>query len=310
MLLIGGMVGAAGALHNKEIIFPEVAAIAVGALLMPKPAWRTCALRTFAAIAVCALLGLGIVLWMPGAVWLQMSAAYLIASGLFHLSRTSFAPMISAAVLPVLLQTKSPVYPVAACILTAAILLTRRVLIGCAIPEPAPFEPLPRPDAAVWMQAAVRWVIASAVIFAALKCGIRYAAAPPLLVAFTEFWKPEAVSRKRPFAVIALLTLCAACAAGIRYLLSVLLPVPLWAAAAVTVPAVRYIMQRMSLMLPPAAASAILAYLIPEAALLRFPLQIMCGIAALTGASFLFPLFQRSGGASRPANCCKNMNNL
>lgn len=89
MLLIGGMVGAADLFGNSEIIFPEIAAIATGALLTPRLAWRTDALHTFGAIVICAALGLGIVLWMPGAVWLQMSIAYLMASVLFLLSRTS-----------------------------------------------------------------------------------------------------------------------------------------------------------------------------------------------------------------------------
>ena len=87
VLLIGGMAGAADAFQNKEIIFPEIAAIATGALLTPKLAWRTDPLHIFSAIAVCALLGVCIVLWMPGAVWLQMSAAYLLASVLLLISR-------------------------------------------------------------------------------------------------------------------------------------------------------------------------------------------------------------------------------
>lgn len=287
-LLIGGMVGAAELFQNKEIIFPEIAAIAAGSLLTPKPAWRTDALHTFAAIAVCAVLGLCIVLWMPGAVWLQMSAAYLLASALFLLSRTSFAPMLSAAVLPVLLQTESAVYPAAACILTAAILLLRAILVRCGILADAPFEKLPKPDAAGVLQAVLRWLLVTAVIFAALKLDLRYAAAPPLLVAFTEFWKPEAVSRKRPAAVIALLFFCAGCACVLRYLLCVRLSLMPCIAAFLTVPAVYGIMKRIGLMLPPAAAVAILAFLIPEQALFVFPFQILCGITVLTCLSYLY----------------------
>ena len=288
VLLTGGMIFAAGAFQNKEIIFPEIAAIATGALLTPKLAWRTDYLRTFAAIAVCALLGLCIVLWIPGAVWFQMSIAYLLASALFLFSRTSFAPMISAAVLPVLLQTRSVVYPIAACILTAVILLTRWLLVRCEILEDVSFTPMPKPDAAAVWQALLRWLTASAVIFTALKLGIRFAAAPPLLVAFTEFWKPDAVSRKRPAAVISLLALCALAAAAFRYLLCIRLSLAPCFAAALTVIAVYCIMRRFSLMLPPAAAVSVLAFLIPEEALPFFPLQILCGITVLVGASYLY----------------------
>ena len=289
VLLIGGMAGAADAFQNKEIIFPEIAAIATGALLTPKLAWRTDPLHIFSAIAVCALLGVCIVLWMPGDVWLQMSAAYLLASVLLLISRTSFAPMLSAAVLPVLLQTRSAVYLIAACFLTAGILLLRMILIRCNILTDTPFERLPEPDSAACVQTVIRWGIVTAVIFAALHCHIRYAAAPPLLVAFTEFWKPDAVARRRPITVTALLTLCGLCGAGVRYLLCVRFGILPCFAAGATMLAVFCIMKRLSLMLPPAAAIAVLAYLIPENALLMFPLQILCGITVLVGASYLYP---------------------
>lgn len=288
VLLIGGMVSAADVFQNPEIIFPEAAAIAAGSLLTPQLAWRTDSLRTFVSIAVSAVLGLCTVLWVPGAVWLQMSAAYLLASVLYLLSRTGFAPMISAAVLPVLLQTESPVYPVAACVLTAAVLWMRRLLVRWGVRSDVKFEKLPAPDADSVLQMLVRWLIASAVIFAAIKSGFRYAAAPPLLVAFTEFWKPEAVSRRRPAAVILLVTLSALCAAGIRYLLCVYLSLAPGLAAALTVPAVYFLMKRLSLMLSPAAAAAVLAFLIPEAALGLFPVQVFCGISVFVGASYLY----------------------
>ena len=288
ILLIGSMIGAADIFGSREIIFPEIAAIATGALLTPKLAWRTDYLRTFTAIALCAGLGLCIVLWLPGAVWFKMCIAYLLASALFMTSGTSFAPMISAAVLPVLLQTDTIIYPIAACVLTAIILLLRFMLVKNGILEDQPFEKLPQPDTSICIQTFARWLIASAVIFIALKLGVRYAAAPPLLVAFTEFWKPETVSRKRPTAVITLITLCAVSGAGIRFVLTEWLFVPACVSAALTVIAVYFIMMKIGLMLPPASAIAILAFLIPKEALLLFPVQIMLGISVFVGASYLY----------------------
>lgn len=288
MLLIGGMVGAADVLRNNEIIFPEIAAIATGALLTPKLAWRTDHLHTFWAITVCAALGLGIVLFVPAALWLQMSIAYLLASLLFMASGTSFAPMISAAVLPVLLQTRSVVYLIAACTLTAGILCVRRILVRNGVLTDTEFEKMPKPDKESIFQAVLRWLIAAAVIVAALHLNVRFAAAPPLLVAFTEFWKPEAVSRKRPVAVIALITLCAASGAGVRFAFTERLAVPACVSAALTIAAVYSIMKKLGLMLPPASAIAILAFLIPKEALLIFPVQIMLGISVFVGASYLY----------------------
>ena len=41
LLIVAAMVGAAELLGENEIIFPEITAIAVGALMAPKLAWKT-----------------------------------------------------------------------------------------------------------------------------------------------------------------------------------------------------------------------------------------------------------------------------
>ena len=288
MLLIGGMVGAAELLGNGEIIFPEIAAIATGAVVAPRLAWRTDGWHILAGIALCAALGLGIVWGMLGPVWMQMSAAYLLASAAAFCLRTGFAPMISAAVLPVMLQTRSPIYLAAACGLTVAVLLVRRGLVKAGIREDTPFSPLPLPDRRTLVQTVLRQIIVTVVIWAALRADVRFACAPPLLVAFTEFWRPGAVSRERPGAVIALVTLCAAGGAVIRLIVCMTLGLPAALAAALTMLAVFGIMRAVGLMLPPAAAIAVLAYLIPADAVGTFPLQILLGIAMLVGASYLY----------------------
>ena len=71
-------------------------------------------------------------------------------------------------------------------------------------------------------------------------------------------------------------------------LLCVRLGAPLFAAAVLTIAAAYGIMRAMKLTLPPAAAIAILADLIPQEALPHFPAQIACGIAGLVLLSFAF----------------------
>ena len=104
--IVAAMVGAAELLGQHEIIFPEITAIAVGALMAPKMAWRTNRVRILILVMICAVLGLGIVLWVPGPGWVKVTLAYGVAEVIFLLSGTSFAPMISAIALPVLLGTE------------------------------------------------------------------------------------------------------------------------------------------------------------------------------------------------------------
>ncbi len=99
---------------EREIIFPEVTAIAVGLLLAPKQSWTVSKPRLFGLITLCAWAGLAFSLWLPGPLWCKLSVAFLFCQLVLLFSRTSFAPLISAGVLPVMLGTESIVYPIAA----------------------------------------------------------------------------------------------------------------------------------------------------------------------------------------------------
>ena len=136
LLTAAVMVGAAEILGEKEIIFPEAGAIALGALAAPRLAWRTDKRSVFFLIGICACAGVLIVLYLPLPLAWQLIAAYLFGQAVLLASRTTFAPLISAAVLPVLLQTRSPVYLAAALALTALVLLLRSALEGAG-PPPA-----------------------------------------------------------------------------------------------------------------------------------------------------------------------------
>ncbi|MBR1721610.1 MAG: hypothetical protein IJ727_03865, partial [Treponema sp.] len=117
------MVFASEVTGEKEIIFPELAALAVGCFLTPRLVWKTSYLKIISSISLCALLGLGIVCFLPVPLWSQFLLAFALGQLIFFLSKTTFAPMISAISLPVLIQTKSPVYVLSAFLLTFLVIL-------------------------------------------------------------------------------------------------------------------------------------------------------------------------------------------
>ena len=184
LLIVIVMVGAAELLNEKEIIFPEITAIAVGALIAPKMHWKTTRLRMLACIMLCAIAGVCIVLLVPGPSWFKITLAYGIAEVIFLCSGTSFAPMISAIALPVLLGTESPVYLIAAFLLTAFILCLHIMLEMTGIKEPATkFKPV-KVDKQDWRDAVMRLIFVGIAAWLVLRSGNRYIIAPPLLVAF------------------------------------------------------------------------------------------------------------------------------
>lgn len=286
VLLVTAMTAAAELSGEREILFPEIAAIAAGALIAPKFAWKTSYIRLFVFISIGAVVGLSIVSFTAHPLSIQMSIAFLIASILYQFSGTTFAPMISSIVLPVMLQTKSIVYPIAAVILTFFILMARKLIEQLKIAEPVEYVPELLPNKQKIFDLVVRWLIGSGMIFLAVHFGFKFAAAPPLLVAFTEFWKPESAAQKKPVKITLMIVGCAFIGAFSRYIF-ILLGWYLFIAAGVTILIVCIIMRKTKLYVPPAAALSILAFLIPQEVVIWYPLQIAIGTFLLISAALL-----------------------
>ena len=276
LLIVAAMVGAAELLQENEIIFPEITAIAVGALMAPKLAWRTNRIRILIFIMICAVLGVGIVLFLPVALWIKIAVAYAVSEVIFLCSGTSFAPMISAIVLPVLLGTENPVYLAAALLLTLLILGCHVLLEKSGIKAPPVFVPV-RASRQDWLDALVRLVLVALIALIALRLDARFVIAPPLLVAFTEFSNRDSGARKRPVTVVAAITLCACAGAACRLGIHLKLGLPLTLAALVAAALMIVILSALKAYVPPAGALCILPMLIPAARVATYPLQILIG---------------------------------
>ena len=288
LLVMTLMTGASELLNEKEIIFPEAAAIALGALVSPKFAWNTNKGAIFFLIMGCATLGMAIVL-LPLPIPAALILAYLTGQIVLLVSGTSFAPLISAVVLPVLLQTRTPVYLLAAFLLTALILILRVLLEKLGLKAPVRFAPLPlkREDAFALLP---RTLLMAVLCLLGTLSGWRLLVCPPLLVAFTEFSRKGSGAMKRPFSAFLLLSLCAMTGAALR-LTAIALGVPLTLAALLASSFVLIFTSYERMYLPPAAALALLAMLIPESELLLYPFEIMAASAAYVLFAKLY--FQR-----------------
>ena len=102
LAVVALMVGSAEIFGEKEIIFPEITAVAMGALIAPVQSWSTSRTRLFAAI---------------------VSA-------------------ISACILPILMGTKSPVYVISVAVMTAFILIFQKVLEYFGLHEKYEYRPI------------------------------------------------------------------------------------------------------------------------------------------------------------------------
>lgn len=275
-------------LHEREIIFPEITALAVGTLVTPRRAWQVSRARMVALIAVCAVGGVLIVRYVPLPLWAQMLLAFSLCQLLYLFSRTTFAPMISAMVLPVLLGTTSWIYPLSAVAMTGIIVLLQFCFEKCGVCQEEPFTPLPLPGKRDGLDMLLRIALAGALIVLAVGTGWRMCVAPPLLVAFTEFARRSCKARRTPFRAVLLISLCAAAGALFRWGISIALGLPLALAAVLATAAALLLMKGFKLYLPPAGAMAILPMLLPQESVALFPLQVLIGTSVLMGLALLF----------------------
>ena len=297
LVLVAAMVGMAELLAEPEIIFPEIAALAVGAWVAPRCLWRTSRLRLVLLIALFSLLGICIVRYLPLPLYVQLLLAFAAVSAGLILSGTTFAPVISAMVLPVLLGTTSGVYPLAATILAALVAAAQGLLERRGLYPRSDFIPL-HPTGGSWLALLKRLLVAAGIVAAALAVDWRFCVAPPLLVVLTEFSSPQCPARRFPLKAWLLISGCALAGAACRLLLSVALGMPLTIAAVAATAIVLLVQQRLETYLPPAGALAILPMLIPAAELWLYPLEILIGCALMIAAALL--LF-REDQASRGA---------
>ena len=288
VLLAAVMVGAAGLLGEKEIIFPEITALTVGAVAAPKQSWRVSRVRMVLLIAVCSVLGILIVRLSPLPKAANLAGAYLICQALYLFSGTSFAPMISAAALPVLMDTETVIYPVSAVTMTALTVLAQYILEKVGLYEHEDFTPLPRPERFGILSVAVRTAFAALLAFPLIHFGMSFCIAPPLLVAFTEFSDPASGARKKPLKTVLIIAACALSGALFRRSLCTLLGLPLTLAAVFAVLAALAIMRLAGQFIPPAGALAVLPMIIPQETLLIYPLEILAGASVFMLAALCF----------------------
>lgn len=282
------MTGAAELLGEKEIIFPEITALTVGAIAAPKQSWRVSRVRMILLIALCSVIGILIVRFSPLPKAADLALAYLICQAIYLFSGTSFAPMISAAALPVLMGTETIIYPISAVAMTALTVLAQFILEKCGLYSREEFTPLPPPDKFSCISAAVRTAAAAALAFPLIHFGWTFCIAPPLLVAFTEFSNPKSKARTKPIKTVLIITACAAAGAVFRYIFCAVLGLPLTVAVIISVASALAVMKLAGQFIPPAGALGVLPMIIPQESLLVYPIEILCGAAVFMAAALCF----------------------
>lgn len=285
LLLAAGMVAASEILHDKEIIFPEITAVAIGALTAPKQSWNASRLRLLLTITAAAVIGVGLV-FVPLPPVVKVPLAIACAVACVTASKTEFLPAISACVLPVLLETKCPVYIGSVVVMTSLILLAQLLLEKLGLREKNVFTPVKLDKQLIALRIR-QTAVASIVCMIPVLTKEIFFIAPPLIVAFFEMSKPHSKLLGRSTQAASLIVLAAVSGVLSRFLLTERLGLPLAVSAAVSCTVILIAVCRMKLYFPPCGAVATLPFIIPEGALMRFPFEIAAGTMIFIAAAFV-----------------------
>lgn len=293
LLLVGLMVGIAELLNEKEIIFPEITALAVGYMVAQKRSWKVNGKRMLLLITICATVGVLIVRYSGLALFPQMIIAFSFAQILFMFSGTTFAPFVSAIVLPVMMQTKSFIYPISAVVLTILVIGFHQLFLKMKIREDEEYIPVMLNSKDDIIDTALRIVCVAIVGFVAIYFNYKFIIAPPLLVAFTEFSRPRNKVRNKPIKTVLVITGCALVGSLSRYLLTIKLELPLTVSALIATLIMLLILTYTKMYMPPVGAITILSMMIPEISVITYPLQIFVGSVVIIILSRVFFMWRQ-----------------
>lgn len=293
LLLVGIMVGIAELLNEKEIIFPEITALAVGYLVAQKRSWKVNGKRMLLLITICATVGVLIVRYSGLTLFPQMIIAFSFAQILFMFSGTTFAPFVSAIVLPVMMQTKSFIYPISAVILTILVIGFHQLFLKMKIREDEEYIPVMLNSKDDIIDTALRVVCVAIVGFVAIYFNYKFIIAPPLLVAFTEFSRPRNKVRNKPIKTVLVITGCALVGSLSRYLLTIKLELPLTLSALIATLIMLLILTYTKMYMPPVGAITILSMIIPQSSVITYPLQIFVGSVVIILLSRVFFMWRQ-----------------
>ncbi|MBQ3404738.1 MAG: HPP family protein [Oscillospiraceae bacterium] len=273
------MVLASELFGQREIIFPEIAAIAIGCLAVPSRPWNATRPLICLLLTAGALFGLGVSVYMPGGLLPKTMVSFVFCGLCLLLSGSSFYPMISAAILPLYLRTDTIIYPLSVCIIVCIIAVWEYLLEKKGIRSPREFK-RQAPDGKKLIIWAVRFVLFFIVAAAFLITDNFYFVAPPLIVVFVSMSEPGNPFDAHPFKAWIVVVLCALLGYLCR-MLNIAFAFPLTVCALIAMILVMLLMHKSRIFMPPAGAMSLLPLLLPAQGLWLYPIEVAAGSLAL-----------------------------
>lgn len=275
------MVAIAELSGKREIIFPEMAALAVGGWISSKQPWISSKRKMFALMSLASIAGVLIVKFAAVPMIVQVAMGFIFAAAALMLTRTTLLPIISACILPIYMQTDTWVYPISVTIMSVIIVSMQWVMDKMHIRRMTPYKPVEFDIKSELLHWTKLFVLLMLISIVPVYSRHFYFIAPPLIVAFAEFANVKSPLRKKPFKVIALLTFTAFIGAYLRLVLNSYFHLPLFICAVIACSVLFLVFEKVRTFFPPAGAILLLPLILNADELLFYPLEILIGSSIL-----------------------------
>ena len=298
VLLLVMLVGAI-LFNQPEFLFPELAALGLGSLVLLKRVWKVSKWRLVVLLSFASLLGTVLQLYSPCPFVVNMGIGFIGVGAMLILLRSSLYPALSACLLPLVLDEGSWVYPGAVVVLSLLLVGAQGLSEWLHWRAKLPFRPVETP---VWRRFQRLGLLAVVVVvwsIGAYYSGHLYFVFPPLIVLFVEMARPGTGLRKAPLRILLLIAV-SALLGNLSIFVFVYTPLlnlvlsPIWALVRVlsVMIAIILLLGVFSLSkryFAPAMAIALLPQLAYPDTWWQFPLEVTLSAALLIGVAYLLP---------------------
>ena len=271
MILLSQLTG----LH--EFMFPEGISVVLGVWAIEKQPWRVNKVQLFFMMIIGSICAVCIVKYLPIPLIFQVLIGFILVGISLLVTKTSFAPVVSAFMLPILLQSDSWLFPLLVIgyigiIIAIQTLYQKTGLTQKTVSSHTSFQ---------WKNELFHWCILL-IIFSVLSIYPTvthsiYFMVPPLIITFVEMAEVTSPARKRPLKVYAIMALAPWIGTAWRFL-SVYTPIPTYITFPCALVCLCILMELIQFPFAAAGSLVTLPFLFSAETLIWYPVQSMIGL--------------------------------
>ncbi len=264
---------------DRELIFPELGALAVGLLVVPKQVWHVGSIQLVLLMGGAAAIGWSLVRW-AGVVGYGGQALIAVAGValLMYILGVSVPPAIAAAVLPVLTEIDSELYVISVVVMSVVVVIMQGIERAAGVRSVSMGFWKRRKE--YTLRDLKRWLLILLCLVPLVVVSVlvdwRFLIAPPLIVTLVEFSVATSGFRHRPWQVLFLIVFASAVGTTLATFCGEMGLSPLF----YSIPTYIIVLGVFSLFVKPfapAAATCLLPMVIPVEDVWLLPIEVLMG---------------------------------